>query len=605
MRSKRRSTMWELMLLVQTNVGMALVALGIVAYIMLSLLATQSLRMQMNTIGHLMADMAASELEHHANETPTLQEIAPDLFEISAGSIDRVILQRRDGLVLTTTDPALAGQTLTDAESQGALTVKGEPVQQIEDGRFQLTAPVYVNGEFWGVIRLQGSDSLLVAILKGTAWVLLVVILVVVGLSGVISRWRAGFFVRPLKKLSTQAHRMAAGDLTCDLTGSHIAELDDLAHDFRSTTVAMRELLGQVQLASDQVVESSHQLASMAGSASQSVEHVSLVSTSVREHADQQLADTAHATSVMAELSEAIDQIARGAVSQASGMTEAHELTNRMTSVVRQIGQEIEAVATQAQDAVKIARSGQQSMSASSEGMQRIETAVGVVAQQMARLSDSSARINEVILLIGDVAEQTNLLALNAAIEAARAGEAGRGFAVVAEEVRTLANRTQSAAGEVTKLVKAIQSGTKEVLSAVEQGKQEVNVGLDLTRQTGTSLGEIVQSVQGTEERASTILGDTRELIRTSESVQSAIADVAAVAEQNSAAAEQMMAGSKQVRELVHRVSDMSCDTAGQATSMSAETQQLSAASEEIAAMSEALIESARILQSNARRFTV
>jgi len=595
----------ELMLLVQTNVGLAVVAVGLVSYLLITVVVSQSLHAELNTVGHLFADMAASELERNPYITPTLEQVAPDIQANSGGTVDLVLLQDKAGKVLTSTDPNLVGQTLTDAETQAALAATEEPALSIFEGRYQYTVPVHVGGQFWGVVRLQGPASMLTSALAKTAWMMVVVLLVVLGFSGLIARWRARLFVKSLKNLSAQAHRVASGDLTCNPEGSHVTELDDLAKDFRTMAAAMREVLGQVQLASDQVVESGGQLASLATCAAESVERTNLVSTSVRQHSDRQLQDTTDATAVVSELSQAIDQIATGAVTQASGMSQAHELTSRMAQVVKEIGQEMEAVANQARAALQTARAGQQSMAESSAGMQRIDAAVGTVAQQMARLTDSTARINEVMLLIGDVAEQTNLLALNAAIEAARAGEAGRGFAVVAEEVRTLANRTQTAAGEVTKLVQAIQSGTREVMSAVEQGKREAAAGLDLTRRTGESLGEIVLSVQGTEERASTILNDTRALMQTSDSVQSSIAEVAAVAEQNSAAAEQMMAGSKQVGNLVQQVAGVSKEAAASAQSMNQETQQLSAAAEEIAAMSEALMESARSLQAAARRFTV
>ncbi|PKU24905.1 methyl-accepting chemotaxis protein [Telmatospirillum siberiense] len=82
-------------------------------------------------------------------------------------------------------------------------------------------------------------------------------------------------------------------------------------------------------------------------------------------------------------------------------------------------------------------------------------------------LADSSARIGEVIKLINDIASQTNLLALNATIEAARAGEAGKGFAVVANEVKSLANQTAKATEEIGIQIGAVQSSTREAVSAI------------------------------------------------------------------------------------------------------------------------------------------
>jgi methyl-accepting chemotaxis protein len=83
-------------------------------------------------------------------------------------------------------------------------------------------------------------------------------------------------------------------------------------------------------------------------------------------------------------------------------------------------------------------------------------------------LVDAANRIGEVVELISSIARQTNLLALNATIEAARAGEAGRGFAVVASEVKSLANQTATATGDITNQIAAIQAATNNVVEAIK-----------------------------------------------------------------------------------------------------------------------------------------
>jgi methyl-accepting chemotaxis protein len=113
---------------------------------------------------------------------------------------------------------------------------------------------------------------------------------------------------------------------------------------------------------------------------------------------------------------------------------------------------------------------------------QRGGEVVGRVIETMHGISDSSTKVAEIIGVIEGIAFQTNILALNAAVEAARAGEQGRGFAVVAGEVRTLAQRSATAA--------------KEIKELISESVTRVDVGSKLVKEAGSTINEIVQSVK-------------------------------------------------------------------------------------------------------------
>jgi methyl-accepting chemotaxis protein len=160
---------------------------------------------------------------------------------------------------------------------------------------------------------------------------------------------------------------------------------------------------------------------------------------------------------------------------------------------------------------------------------------VGQVVNTMGSITESSRKIVDIISVIDGIAFQTNILALNAAVEAARAGEQGRGFAVVAAEVRSLAQRSASAA--------------KEIKSLIENSVEKVGVGSKLVDEAGNTMNEIVSSV----ERVATIMKEitaaSREQSTGIEEVNRAITHMDEMTQQNAALVEQAAAAAESMRE--------------------------------------------------------
>jgi methyl-accepting chemotaxis protein PixJ len=143
------------------------------------------------------------------------------------------------------------------------------------------------------------------------------------------------------------------------------------------------------------------------------------------------------------------------------------------------------------QQATATIQAGDEAMNRTVEGISTIRETVSETAKKVKRLGEASQKISKVVNLISDFASQTNLLALNAAIEAARAGEEGRGFAVVAEEVRSLAQQSSAATAEIEQLVEEIQAQTNDVVTAMEDGTEQVVMGTQLVQETRQKLTQI------------------------------------------------------------------------------------------------------------------
>lgn len=138
---------------------------------------------------------------------------------------------------------------------------------------------------------------------------------------------------------------------------------------------------------------------------------------------------------------------------------------------------------------------------------------------QMAKLSNSSIQIGEVVAVIADIAEQTNLLALNATIEAARAGELGKGFAVVANEVKELARSTAKATNEISQSIDTIQSDAKGAIESIAEITQIINKIDDISSVIATAVEEQAATVSEISRNISTSAGSSARITETVEAV--------------------------------------------------------------------------------------
>ena len=182
---------------------------------------------------------------------------------------------------------------------------------------------------------------------------------------------------------------------------------------------------------------------------------------------------------------------------------------------------------------------------------------LGEASQEVARLTEDSARIGDVLSVVQGIADQTNLLALNAAIEAARAGDVGRGFAVVADEVRTLAQRTQESVNSVGETVNSIQTRVGAVVDALERGRRRMQETDERSALVAEALENIVKGFSTTKSMNDQMLAATLEKQRVSSSISDSADEINQFADKTVVIAERAVSASEQLSELsadLHRL---------------------------------------------------
>ncbi len=264
----------------------------------------------------------------------------------------------------------------------------------------------------------------------------------------------------------------------------------------------------------------------------------------------RQLSDNARElVSAATEIASSSEQMSRGAQDQTQQVTQVSTAVEQMTATIVESSKNAGDASGAASNASETASTGGQVVSETITGMQQIADTVRHSAEAIAKLATSADQIGEIIGVIDDIADQTNLLALNAAIEAARAGEQGRGFAVVADEVRKLAERTGKATGEITEMIKGIQTDTSAAVEGMEAGIQQVDKGRELADQAGSSLGEIVSMSQRVMDMIQQIATASEEQSTAAEQISRNIEHIAGITRESASGAEQSAAAAEELNQ--------------------------------------------------------
>ena len=364
------------------------------------------------------------------------------------------------------------------------------------------------------------------------------------GLLYVIARSIAG----PLGNMAAAASEVAKGNLgIVPPEMNREDEIGELHNAFLAMVKGLRELIQSAAQTAEQLAAASEQLTASADQSAQGAQHAA----------------------------EAIVKITGSTIEQREVVDESFQTVDRITHAINDITDGITDVSAATERAQTATIEGQQGLSVAVKGMDVLNQSARDVGDAVTALYESSKRISEIVEMITEIAGQTNLLALNAAIEAARAGEQGRGFAVVAEEVRKLAEQSETAAQEITGLITENANRIESTFKVMQEQKERVGEGVTQVNMAGEQFNRIAGVVEELSHKVDAILKST----------------------------EGIKAGSERMFTSVESVQKVSNAVSSEAENVSAVSEQQAASMQEIAAASQTLAQLAQDLQRLVGRF--
>ncbi|AXP05323.1 methyl-accepting chemotaxis protein [Pseudomonas bijieensis] len=321
--------------------------------------------------------------------------------------------------------------------------------------------------------------------------------------------------VKPLGEALNAAENVARGDLTRPIETHGSDEVSRLLKALATMQQNLRETLQGISGSATQLATAADELNAVTVDSTHSLQ--------------QQNNEIEQAATAVTEMTTAVEEVARNAVSTSDATRQSSESASL----------------------------GQQRVSDTVDAIGALASDVQVTGGLVQSLANQSQDIGKVLDVIRAIAEQTNLLALNAAIEAARAGESGRGFAVVADEVRALAYRTQQSTQEIEQMVQGMRSGATQALDSMQASSSRAASTLAMAERAGEALQTITASVNEIHERNLVIASAAEEQAQVAREVDRNLVNIRDLSVRSASGADQTSASSHELSQLANSLRTM------------------------------------------------
>jgi methyl-accepting chemotaxis protein len=347
---------------------------------------------------------------------------------------------------------------------------------------------------------------------------LLIITTLIVIILGIVIAISAKRMADPLSKLSTFSEQIALGDLSSQLNINRNDEIGQVADSLNNTVSGLKEIVGYI-------VDSANEVSSLSNN----------LTVTIKESAKG-----------TEEIALSMQQVSEGAVQQAENAGKASTVTSQLVENINIVLEKCNYMLKAVDESKDVSSAGAQGIQQAVNSMESIAKTNSYNVKEAHALFEQSKEIGQIVDVISSISEQTNLLALNAAIEAARAGEQGKGFAVVADEVRNLAEQSESAAKQITELITRVQNQVETIANTMDAGAGEVTNGVNIAVTAGKNFEEIEKVFNEINDMVHQVAQAINSMANEADVAVEAISGVAAITEENSAATEQVSASTEE-----------------------------------------------------------
>lgn len=356
-------------------------------------------------------------------------------------------------------------------------------------------------------------------------------VIVAIILSVGITFYMGNIIAKPIGKMDAIVQEIALGNLALEtLNVKNNDEIGSLAKSVNIMVESMRGLIISIIHSSETIAAASEELTATSQQSATASEEVAKTITEIAKGASDQAIDTEKSAGNILEISSLLDKNSLYLGEVSSSVIEIEQRKEEGFSILREL------------------------IAKTDESNKASETVYNIIVSN----NESAEKIESASGMIQNIATQTNLLALNAAIEAARAGEAGRGFAVVAEEIRKLAEQSNSFTQEIKEIIDELKSKSINAVATMVKVKDIVHVQTQSVQSTETKFSLIAAAIENSNDKVNKIVESTKLLVKNKDSALEIMENLSAIAEENAAGTEEASASVEELSASVEEIANSS-----------------------------------------------